>query len=68
MFPGQNANEYLEHPHHKETGYEKISGIYVLPEFITDLEEKQLIHDLDNMPWDISQSGRRKQVNAIVPS
>ncbi|XP_065207469.1 alpha-ketoglutarate-dependent dioxygenase alkB homolog 4 [Planococcus citri] len=61
VFAGQNADEYLHHPNHRENGYQKVSGVYVFPEFITDDEEKQLIDDLDAMPWDISQSGRRKQ-------
>lgn len=65
VFAGQNTNEYLNHPNHQGNGYQKVSGIYVQPEFITDEEERQLMDDLDDMPWDISQSGRRKQVTRV---
>lgn len=30
-------------------------------DFLTDEEENNLIYGIDNMPWDLSQSGRRKQ-------
>lgn len=30
-------------------------------DFLTDEEEQNLIIGIDNMPWDLSQSGRRKQ-------
>nr|ALS04143.1 alkylated DNA repair protein alkB-like protein [Acartia pacifica] len=36
-------------------------GIKLIPDFITETEETQLIKDLDTLPWDKSQSGRRKQ-------
>ena len=31
-------------------------------DWLSEFEEKQLITGMDDMPWDISQSGRRKQV------
>ena len=37
------------------------SGIVVIPDFISSDEEKELVKNLDDLPWDISQSGRRKQ-------
>lgn len=37
------------------------SGIKIIPDFINETEETQLIHGLDELPWDQSQSGRRKQ-------
>jgi hypothetical protein len=30
--------------------------------FISEEESKSLIEGINSMPWDISQSGRRKQV------
>lgn len=38
-----------------------LTGIKVIPDFITQEEESRLVSDLDNLPWDLSQSGRRKQ-------
>jgi len=38
-----------------------LTGIKILPDFITQEEEDRLISDLDNLSWDVSQSGRRKQ-------
>ena len=37
------------------------SGIIVIPEFVTEQEQDELVQGLDQLPWDISQSGRRKQ-------
>ena len=36
-------------------------GIEIHPNFISETEETKLIHDLDQIPWSTSQSGRRKQ-------
>ena len=36
-------------------------GIMIIKEFITEEEEATLVADLDKLPWDASQSGRRKQ-------
>jgi len=36
-------------------------GIKIIPDFISEEEEKQLVSNLDLLPWDLSQSGRRKQ-------
>ena len=40
---------------------EGFSGIKVIRDFISGDEEQELIASLDKLPWDISQSGRRKQ-------
>jgi hypothetical protein len=42
-----------------------LDGILVENEFITEEEETILIKNLDSIPWDVSQSGRRKQVCLI---
>lgn len=36
-------------------------GIKIFEDFITADEESRLVSDLDELPWDLSQSGRRKQ-------
>lgn len=61
MWCGWNAYEYKNHPNHTGKSY-KLDGIFIEQEFITEEEEMTLIKDLDTIPWDISQSGRRKQV------
>ncbi|MCL4132584.1 UNVERIFIED_CONTAM: hypothetical protein GTU68_060758 [Idotea baltica] len=38
-----------------------ITGIEVLTDFIKDDEEAQLLKHIDEVPWDLSQSGRYKQ-------
>ncbi|CAG9769892.1 unnamed protein product [Ceutorhynchus assimilis] len=59
-YPGKDANSYKSHPNHsgKPLRYE---GIYIQEDFLDDLEHDRLIENLDLMPWDLSQSGRRKQ-------
>ncbi len=37
-------------------------------DWLSEEEERNLIKGMDEMPWDISQSGRRKQVNKIAIS
>lgn len=63
VYPGWDEYEYLKHPFHDVVGFNnKVSGIFIQLDFITDDEETSLITALDSMPWDTSQSGRRKQV------
>ncbi|CAB0012973.1 unnamed protein product [Nesidiocoris tenuis] len=38
-----------------------VDGIHVKPDFLTPAEETRLTRALDALPWDVSQSGRRKQ-------
>lgn len=61
MWSGWNADEYKNHPHHTGKSY-SLDGIFVEHEFISEEEETMLMNSLDDMPWDTSQSGRRKQV------
>ena len=43
-------------------GHQPFQGIEIHPNFISEVEETQLIHELDlKIPWSTSQSGRRKQ-------
>ena len=63
VFPGWDEYEYLKHPYHNDSGFDdKVSGIFIQLDFISDDEETSLMAALDSMRWDISQSGRRKQV------
>lgn len=38
-------------------------GVFVMPDFLSPNEEKQLMTYIDSLQWDGSQSGRRKQVS-----
>lgn len=51
-----------QHPEHNHEEGIEFPGVHVQPDFITEEEEKNLMEGIDGMPWDISQSGRRKQV------
>ncbi|XP_018570128.1 alpha-ketoglutarate-dependent dioxygenase alkB homolog 4 [Anoplophora glabripennis] len=59
-WPGWDVDEFKTHPNHKGEAI-KFPGIYIDLNFLSDTEEKLLINDLDEIPWDLSQSGRRKQ-------
>ena len=48
-------------PHVCFQGLGVFSGVEVHRDFISVEEEQRLIGDLDQIPWDVSQSGRRKQ-------
>ena len=37
------------------------SGIQIIPNFVSEEEQFELVTNLDKLPWDVSQSGRRKQ-------
>lgn len=57
---GWDIDLYKKHPNHegKSISY---PGIYIKLDFLSENEENGLIRDLDKIPWDTSQSGRRKQ-------
>jgi hypothetical protein len=52
----------LNHPTHPSDKID-FPGVFIKLEFISEEEEQYLINALDSLPWDLSQSGRRKQVN-----
>ncbi|XP_053694724.1 alpha-ketoglutarate-dependent dioxygenase alkB homolog 4 [Sabethes cyaneus] len=63
IYPGWDTDEVMadhSHNHNGETG-EEYSGIYVELDFLSIEEENRLMKGIDEMHWDISQSGRRKQ-------
>nr|CAI5827148.1 unnamed protein product [Callosobruchus analis] len=59
-WPGWDLNEYRQHPNHTGDPLE-FPGIFIDLDFLLKIEELELISSLDDMPWDPSQSGRRKQ-------
>lgn len=57
---GWDIDLYKQHPNHTGNSIE-YPGVYIKLDFITKEEEDELINNIDEVPWDISQSGRRKQ-------
>lgn len=59
-WPGWSQDSYKEHPYHNGNGI-NFPGVYIQLNFLTANESKSLTNDLDALPWETSQSGRRKQ-------
>lgn len=59
-YPGWRPDEYKAHPNHSGEPID-YKGVYILENFLTQEEEHDLIEGIDCVPWDLSQSGRRKQ-------
>ncbi|CAG9783540.1 unnamed protein product [Diatraea saccharalis] len=57
---GWDLDLYKQHPHHHGQSIE-YPGVFIQLDFINEREEIELMRNIDEMPWDISQSGRRKQ-------
>ncbi|XP_059618529.1 alpha-ketoglutarate-dependent dioxygenase alkB homolog 4 [Phlebotomus argentipes] len=60
LVPGWDVDEVLQN-HENHSGCLDFPGIFVLPDFISETEETELMRGIDGMTWDVSQSGRRKQ-------
>ncbi|KAE8744758.1 hypothetical protein FOCC_FOCC008574 [Frankliniella occidentalis] len=59
-WPGWDMDLYRHHPNHEGQPID-YSGIFIQMDWLSEEEEMSLIKGMDEMPWDISQSGRRKQ-------
>lgn len=59
-WPGWNFDLYKKHPNHQGTAIE-FPGVYIKLDFLTPWEINSLINILEKIPWEASQSGRRKQ-------
>lgn len=59
-WPGWNLNDWTSHPNHFGEAID-YPGIYIDLNFLTKENEDYLIRHLDQLPWELSQSGRRKQ-------
>lgn len=57
---GWDMNLYKEHPYHEGDSID-YPGVYIKLDFINAAEEEMVMNGIDEMPWDMSQSGRRKQ-------
>lgn len=61
-FKGWDVNEVTQnHPNHNPVEGLPFPGVFVMEDFLTPTEGKDLMKKLDEMPWQDSQSGRRKQ-------
>ncbi|KAI8121213.1 hypothetical protein FF38_02529 [Lucilia cuprina] len=62
LYPGWNCQKVqTEHPQHNRDESLALPGIYVKADFLTPTEGEEIMQRLDELPWCISQSGRRKQ-------
>ncbi|XP_037808927.1 alpha-ketoglutarate-dependent dioxygenase alkB homolog 4 [Lucilia sericata] len=62
LYPGWNCQKVqTEHPQHNQAEGLALPGIYVKADFLTLTEGEEIMQRLDELPWCISQSGRRKQ-------
>ncbi|KAF7410154.1 hypothetical protein HZH68_004535 [Vespula germanica] len=57
---GWDIELYKQHPHHKGHAID-YPGVFIKPDFLNTEETLTLIKSLDELPWEPSQSGRRKQ-------
>jgi len=60
-WPGWDCDMIMDqHPNHEGQSV-PFPGVFVKKNFLSEEEMSKLIECCDSMPWDISQSGRRKQ-------
>lgn len=59
-WPGWESDSWKVHPNHEGESL-KFPGVKVILNFISEEEEKKLMTQIDEIPWDLSQSGRKKQ-------
>lgn len=57
---GWNISVINNHPHHGGNSMDFL-GVYIDFNFLNEDEERYLMKNIDEIPWDASQSGRRKQ-------
>ena len=67
IYAGDNVNATIaSHPEHDNKIGIEFPGVFVSPDFISANEENALMTGIESLPWDISQSGRRKQVSVGI--
>lgn len=59
-WPGWETDLYKQHPNHEGVSI-NFPGVYIQLDFLSMKEEEILMKGIDEMKWDPSQSGRRKQ-------
>ncbi|KAL0272614.1 UNVERIFIED_CONTAM: hypothetical protein PYX00_005517 [Menopon gallinae] len=58
--PGENLSVEVQHPQHSGSSI-PFPGVYIQQNFLSESEKQQLLDGINNEPWSLSQSGRRKQ-------
>ncbi|XP_055639832.1 alpha-ketoglutarate-dependent dioxygenase alkB homolog 4 [Toxorhynchites rutilus septentrionalis] len=63
IYTGWNTDDVISEHSHNHGGQvgEDYPGVYIDLNFLSEQEERKLMQGIDEMKWDISQSGRRKQ-------
>ncbi|KAG0724798.1 Alpha-ketoglutarate-dependent dioxygenase alkB 4 [Chionoecetes opilio] len=59
-WPGWDTDSWRCHPDHQGEPI-VFPGVKIIQNFISEEEERTLLSCLEEVPWDLSQSGRRKQ-------
>lgn len=59
-WPGWDIELYKQHPYHKGDAID-YPGVFIQLDFLSTEEATTLMKSLDELPWEASQSGRRKQ-------
>ncbi|KZC11624.1 PREDICTED: alpha-ketoglutarate-dependent dioxygenase alkB homolog 4 [Dufourea novaeangliae] len=59
-WPGWDIDVYKKHPYHQGNSIQ-FSGVYIKLNFLNSDDIAVLMKALDDIPWEASQSGRRKQ-------
>ncbi|KAI4489902.1 hypothetical protein M0804_004084 [Polistes exclamans] len=59
-WPGWDIELYKQHPHHEGQAI-NYPGVFIQLDFLNTEETSTLMKLLDELPWEPSQSGRRKQ-------
>ncbi|XP_068241101.1 alpha-ketoglutarate-dependent dioxygenase alkB homolog 4 [Palaemon carinicauda] len=59
-WPGWEGDSWKVHPNHEGESI-KFTGAKVILNLLSEAEEKTLMTQIDEVPWDLSQSGRKKQ-------
>lgn len=69
IYPGEDCVKVVgEHPHHNDTTGYDFPGVFIQTDFLNETEEYELMNGIDSLKWDVSQSGRRKQVRKYLRS
>lgn len=62
LYPGWDVDIVMQqHPEHAGIAGLPFAGVHIQTDFVSVAEESALMQGIDEMPWQTSQSGRRKQ-------
>lgn len=61
LYPGWNVEPAFHSEHAAHDDGRPYPFVQIIEDFVSEAEEAALVRDCDELPWDASQSGRRKQ-------